>query len=97
MNFADYELISPSGEVTTLSHHEFRLLKILVLNARHVLSRDQILQKLSKRDWLPEDRSVDVSIARVRKVLEDNPAKPKLIRTIRGIGYQFAGKVEKAD
>ena len=97
MNFADYELISPSGEVTSLSHHEFRLLKILVQNARHVLSRDQILQKLSKRDWLPEDRSVDVSIARVRKVLEDNPAKPKLIRTIRGIGYQFAGKVEKAD
>lgn len=96
MNLDTYELISPRGETEQLSDHEFRLLTILVNNARHVLSRDQILQKLSRRDWLPEDRSVDVSIAKLRKVIEENPAQPKLIRTIRSVGYQFTGKVERA-
>ena len=96
MNLDTYELISPRGETELLSDHEFRLLTILVNNARHVLSRDQILQKLSRRDWLPEDRSVDVSIAKLRKVIEENPTQPKLIRTIRSVGYQFTGKVERA-
>ena len=96
MNLDTYELISPRGETEQLSDHEFRLLTILVNNARHVLSRDQILQKLSRRDWLPEDRSVDVSIAKLRKVIEENPTQPKLIRTIRSVGYQFTGKVERA-
>ena len=96
MNLDAYELISPAGEIVHLSDHEFRLLAILVRNTRHVLSRDQILQKLSRRDWLPEDRSVDVSIAKLRKVIEENPAQPKLIRTIRSVGYQFTGKVERA-
>ncbi len=96
MNLDTYELISPRGETELLSDHEFRLLTILVNNARHVLSRDQILQKLSRRDWLPEDRSVDVSIAKLRKLIEENPTQPKLIRTIRSVGYQFTGKVERA-
>lgn len=95
MNLETYELISPQKKTTDLSDHEFRLLEILVQNPRLVLSRGTILQKLSNRDWLPEDRSVDVSIAKLRKVLEDNPAQPKLIRTIRNVGYQFTAKVEK--
>jgi DNA-binding response OmpR family regulator len=97
MNLDAYELISPAGEIVHLSDHEFRLLSILVRNSRHVLSRDKILQNLSRRDWLPEDRSVDVSIAKLRKVIEENPAQPKLIRTIRSVGYQFTGKVEIAN
>lgn len=95
MNLDEFELFSPGGELVQLSGHEFRLLEILVLNTRHVLSRDQILQKLSRRDWLPEDRSVDVSIAKLRKVIEENPAQPKLIRTVRSVGYQFTGKIER--
>ena len=94
MNLETFELITPAGDVAPVSNHEFRLLKILVNNSRHALSRDQIMQNLSRRGWMPADRSVDVSIAKLRKVLEDNPAQPKLIRTIRGVGYQFTGKVE---
>ena len=96
MKLNSYELISPAGEITNLSSHEFRLLTILVQNTRNALSRDQILQKLSGRNWMPDDRSVDVSIGKLRKVLEEDPSHPKLIRTIRSIGYQFIGKVEKA-
>ena len=96
MNLDAYELITPDGEIADIGDHEFRLLAILVQNARHALSRDQILQNLSRRGWMPEDRSVDVAIAKLRKVLEENPAQPKLIRTIRSVGYQFTGKVESA-
>lgn len=88
-----YELISPSGEKIKLTTHEFRLLEMLVQNSGRVLSRDQILQKLSSREWQPDNRSVDVLIGRLRKEIEENPAQPKLIRTIRNVGYQFTAKV----
>lgn len=95
MNLDTHELISPTGEIIPLGDHDFRLLALLVQNTGQVLSRDRILQELSRRDWQPEDRSVDVSIAKLRKVIEQNPAQPKLIRTIRNMGYQFFGKVER--
>ena len=93
MNTDTFELNSPTGEKINLSSIEFKLLEILVHNVSRVLSRDQILQKLSSREWQPNDRSVDVLIGKLRKVLETDPAQPKLIRTIRNLGYQFAGKV----
>lgn len=92
MNTDTFELNSPTGEKINLSSIEFKLLEILVHNVSRVLSRDQILQKLSSREWQPNDRSVDVLISKLRKVLETDPAQPKLIRTIRNMGYQFTGK-----
>jgi DNA-binding response OmpR family regulator len=89
-----FELVTPAGELAQIGNHEFRLLKILVQNAGRALSRDQILLNLSRRGWQPDDRSVDVSIGKLRKLLEEDPAQPKMIRTIRGVGYQFTGKVE---
>jgi len=96
MKLDSYELISPDGETINLSNHEFRLLTVLVQNSRMILSRDQILQRISRRNWMPDDRSVDVTIGKLRKVIEEDSNKPKLIRTVRGVGYQFTGKVEKA-
>lgn len=92
MNTDTFELIAPTGEKANLTSIEFKLLEILVHNVGRVLSRDQILQKLSSREWQPNDRSVDVLIGKLRKVLETNPSQPKLIRTIRNLGYQFTGK-----
>jgi len=96
MKLDSFELISPTGEIASLSTHEFRLLAILIQNTGIVLSRDQILQKLSRRNWMPDDRSVDVSIGKLRKVIEEDSTQPKLIRTHHSIGYQFTGKVEKS-
>lgn len=95
MRLDTFELISPDGTVSNLSNHEFRLLHILVQNSRIVLSRDQILQKLSGRNWVPDDRSVDVAVSKLRKLIEEDASQPKLIRTVRGVGYQFTSKVEK--
>jgi len=94
MDLNAYELVSPGGKKIKLTTQEFRLLAIFVQNAGHVLSRDQILQKLSSREWLPDDRSVDVLIGRLRKEIEDDPAQPKLIHTIRNAGYQFTARVK---
>lgn len=94
MNTETFELDSPSGERIDLTSAEFKLLEILVNNVGRVLSRNQILKKLSSREWQPEDRSVDVMIGKLRKVLEANPSQPKLIRTIRNLGYQFTCKID---
>jgi len=95
LNLETRELFSPSGEVTNLTDHEFRLLALLVTNAGHVMSRDRILMKLSKRDWQPEDRSVDVSVAKLRRLIEADPSQPKLIRTVRNVGYEFTARITK--
>jgi two-component system, OmpR family, torCAD operon response regulator TorR len=94
MNMATFELINPAGEKINLTSIEFKLLEVLVNHTGHILSRDQILQNLSSREWQPESRSVDVLIGKLRKVLEVNPAQPELIRTIRNMGYQFTGKLD---
>ncbi len=93
LNLTSFELHNPDGKKIELSSAEFKLLEILVTNVGHTMSRDTILQKLSNREWQPEDRSVDVLIAKLRKILETDPAQPKLIRTIRNMGYQFTGKM----
>jgi DNA-binding response OmpR family regulator len=91
------ELIGPDGKPAHLTDHEFRLLALLVSHAGTALSRDQILMKLSRRDWNPEDRSVDVSVAKLRKLIENNPSQPRLIRTVRNVGYEFTARVSRVD
>ena len=71
----------------------FELLRELINRAQHPVTRDQLLQAVQTRDWLPHDRSVDVSISRLRKKLEKNPGQPALIKTIRNVGYILASKV----
>jgi DNA-binding response OmpR family regulator len=94
LNLSTYEFTSPLAEPVHLTTHEFKLLQIFVQNTGHVLSRDQILQKLSSRDWSPDDRSIDVLVGRLRKAMQDDPAKPQIIHTIRNAGYQFTPKVK---
>jgi two-component system OmpR family response regulator len=61
-----------------------------------VLSRDQLLDLTHGRDAGPFDRSVDNQISRLRKKLERDPRNPELIKTHRGGGYSFTGRVEPA-
>ena len=75
---------------------EFELLAALVSNPGRVLSRDNLLDHVSHRDWAPNDRSVDVLIGRVRRKIEENPKLPRLIVTVHGIGYVFAGGVTRS-
>lgn len=72
-----------------LSRAEFELLNVFVNHSNQVLSRDQIMDHLGGRERDPFDRSIDVRVTRLRHKIEEDPAEPKLIRTVWGVGYQF--------
>jgi DNA-binding response OmpR family regulator len=87
-------LISPAGAATALTAGEFNLLTALLRSPQQVLSREQLLAASRLHDEEVLDRSIDISILRLRRKLEANPSEPRLIRTERGAGYMFAAPVE---
>lgn len=90
------ELINDTGTVVPLSTGEHLMLRALLRHPGMVLSRDQLLDLTRGRDAGPFDRSVDNQISRLRKKLELDPKNPELIKTHRGGGYSFTGRVEPA-
>jgi len=81
------------GSSVKLTEGEFKLLTTLIDNAGSVLSRDQIMNSMQRREWFPTDRTIDVMITRLRKKLGDNRNKPKYINTAHGTGYIFVAEV----
>ena len=78
------------GNELQLVQSEFSLLKAFAENPRRVLSRERLLTLANARDTDPFDRSIDVRITRIRRKIEADPARPSIIRTIRGAGYLFS-------
>jgi len=77
------------GRQVELTTAEFDILHALASSAGRVLSRDQLLQKVHGQNWAAYDRSVDVHISRIRQKIEDDPRRPALLKTVRGVGYQL--------
>ena len=77
------------GREIPVTAMEFELLKALIEHPNQVLSRDRLLTLTRNREWEPFDRSIDIRITRLRRKLEDDPARPRAIRTVRGAGYMF--------
>jgi two-component system phosphate regulon response regulator OmpR len=77
------------GREIPITAMEFDLLKALVEHPNQVLSRDQLLTMTRNREWEPFDRSIDIRITRLRRKVEEDPAHPRAIRTVRGAGYMF--------
>jgi DNA-binding response OmpR family regulator len=94
LDLASYELTSPGGDPVALTPHEFQLLRAFVEHPHRVLTREAILDIVAGRDWSPDDRSVDVLVAKLRKKLESDPQNPRLIETVRGVGYKLGVDVE---
>ena len=82
-------LFDAAGETVSLTAMEYDLLHTFVTHPRRPLNRDQLLELAHHKKWDPYDRSVDNRIARLRKKIEADPAKPEVIRTIHGEGYVF--------
>jgi DNA-binding response OmpR family regulator len=82
-------LFAEGGELVELTAMEFDLLHVFVQNPNRVLTRDRLLELAHSRDWEPFDRSIDIRIARIRRKVEYDPAKPQVIRTMRGAGYMY--------
>jgi DNA-binding response OmpR family regulator len=77
-----------------LSAREFDLLAILMKNAGRAMSRDDLIKKVWGEDWVGDPRTLDVHIRWLRLKIEDDPASPEYIQTVRGYGYRFAGPEE---
>ena len=72
-----------------LTTGEFAMLKALVRHPRQPLSREKLAQLARGREFEPFDRSLDVQISRLRKLIEPDPAAPRYIQTVWGVGYVF--------
>ena len=102
IRFADWaldtarrELSSAAGTIHDLTTAEYNLLEIFVKRPGRVLSRDNIMDLLKGAEWSPVDRTIDNLVARLRKKIEADPDAPRLVKTVRGIGYVFTGEVKR--
>jgi len=87
------EVRSSDGDLIDLTETEFRLLALLVENPARVLSHDEIARHIQGHDWSPLDRTVDGHVARLRRKLEGAADEPRMIKSVRGVGYVFAADV----
>jgi two-component system, OmpR family, response regulator len=103
LTFEDWTIDVGRREVTandarslSLTTAEFNLLEILARRPQRVHSRDAIMDLLKGHDWTPFDRSIDALVSRLRRKIEVDPDHPRLLKTVRGVGYIFACDVTQA-
>ncbi|HEK1687991.1 TPA: two-component system response regulator OmpR [Pseudomonas putida] len=95
VTFGDYALslatreLKRGDEVHMLTTGEFAVLKALVMHAREPLTRDKLMNLARGREWDALERSIDVQISRLRRMIEPDPSKPRYIQTVWGVGYVF--------
>ncbi|MGL5007469.1 MAG: two-component system response regulator ArcA [Plesiomonas sp.] len=88
-------LVSPAGEQFKLPRSEFRAMLHFCENPGKIQSRAELLKKMTGRELKPHDRTVDVTIRRIRKHFESVADTPEIIATIHGEGYRFCGELEE--
>ncbi len=81
--------LSVRGETVTTTATEFRLLHYLAQHSGRVFTRDQILDAVWKETTFVSPRSVDVYVRKLREKIEDDPERPRYLKTVRGTGYRF--------
>jgi two-component system phosphate regulon response regulator OmpR len=81
--------LTRSGKAVSLTTGEFSVLKVLAQHPRQPLSRDKLMELARGREYEVFDRSIDVQISRLRKIVEEDPSHPKHIQTVWGFGYVF--------
>jgi len=81
--------LTKNGDDIPLTSGEFAMLKALARHPKQPLTRDKLAQLARGREFEPFDRSLDVQISRLRKMIELDPATPKIIQTVWGVGYVF--------
>ena len=87
---ADAHRVEARGHEVTLTPREFELLQLLISNAGRVISRQEILDAVWGTEWFGDENVVEVFIRQLRRKIELDPDKPRLIETVRGVGYRFA-------
>lgn len=88
LNLATREMYK-NEEPMALTSGEFAVLKVLVTNPRQPLSRDKLMNLARGRDYSAQERSIDVQVSRLRRLIEKDPANSRYIQTVWGLGYVF--------
>jgi two-component system response regulator RegX3 len=68
---------------------EFELLELLMENVNRVLTRGQIIDRVWGSNYFGDTKTLDVHVKRIRSKIEEDPSRPKLLQTVRGLGYKF--------
>jgi DNA-binding response OmpR family regulator len=89
------QLFSPKGETVALTTGEFDLLAALVKHPGRVFGRDALMDLTRGRTREAFDRTIDAQVARLRKKIEIDPKNPALVKSVRGVGYVFTGKIDR--
>ncbi|GAB3622855.1 response regulator transcription factor [Mariniluteicoccus endophyticus] len=83
--------VSVDGESVKLALKEFELLEMLLRNAGRVMTRGQLIDRIWGADYVGDTKTLDVHIKRLRSKIEPDPANPRYLITVRGLGYKFEG------
>jgi two-component system response regulator RegX3 len=82
-------VVTVDGEHTSLPLKEFELLEMLLRNSGRVLTRSQLIDRVWGNDYVGDTKTLDVHVKRLRSKVEPDPANPRFIVTVRGLGYKF--------
>jgi two-component system phosphate regulon response regulator OmpR len=81
--------LTRDGQPVPLTSGEFSVLKVFARHPRTPLSREKLMVLARGREYGAFDRSLDVQVSRLRKLIESDPANPRFIQTVWGVGYVF--------
>jgi len=87
----DRHVVTVRGEAVRLPLKEFELLELLLRNAGRVLTRGQLIDRVWGSDYVGDTKTLDVHVKRLRAKIEDDPASPTRLVTVRGLGYKLEG------
>lgn len=85
----DRHAVFVHGRETAMPLKEFELLELLLRNAGRVLTRGQLIDRIWGSDYFGDTKTLDVHVKRIRAKIEEEPAEPRLLLTVRGLGYRF--------
>lgn len=85
-------MVKVSQKELLLTFKEFELLLLLAKSPGRVFSREDLLERVWGYDYYGDTRTIDVHMRHLREKIEDDPANPRYLKTVRGVGYKFEGK-----
>ncbi len=88
----DRHVVRVRGAVVAFPLKEFELLELLMRNAGRVLTRGQLIDRIWGSDYVGDTKTLDVHVKRIRSKIEDDPAAPRLLTTVRGLGYKLSAE-----
>jgi two-component system, OmpR family, response regulator RegX3 len=93
----DTRSVTKGGEPVQLTLKEFELLRMLMESAGKVVRRTDLMDEIWDPNWYGSMKTLDVHVSSLRKKLGDDPAKPRYIRTVRGVGFRFSSPDEPSE